>query len=47
MSAVHGAPESFLAEAKVGTTSAVPEPASAALIGAGLLGLAFLRRKKT
>jgi hypothetical protein len=44
MTSVHGGPESFLAEASVGHTATVPEPASAVLIGAGLIGLAVLRR---
>ena len=44
MTGVHGGPESFLAEAAVGHTATVPEPASAVLISAGLIGLAVLRR---
>jgi hypothetical protein len=44
MTSVHGGPESFLAEGAVGSTVA-PEPASIALVGAGLIGLVTLRRR--
>lgn len=43
MSAVHGGPESFLAEGSVGVTTVTPEPATLLLIGTGLIGLAALR----
>lgn len=39
-------PESFLAQGTVGT-SVVPEPASFALIGVGLAGVAFMRRHRS
>jgi len=51
MSAVHGGPESFLAQGSLGSSiitpqDVVPEPASMLLIGGGLIGLAMLRRRK-
>jgi hypothetical protein len=46
MTNVYGGPESFLALDPPAASVATPEPASVALIGCGLAGLAELRRRK-
>jgi hypothetical protein len=47
MSAVHGGPESFLAEGLTSTTNtSTPEPATYLLLGGGLLGVGVLRRNR-
>lgn len=46
MSGVDCGPESFLAQAVVGGNSVVPEPATMALMGGGLIALGVLRRRR-